>query len=117
MSARAPPSPQASIVQHAISGCSFPPAAYVLYMMSVTDNGYQMYAAGLDSYKQGMTQAFQSAFPKASTCESQYPAVEPNYGDSVCFMGSHISPEHNNSDPMLLSYSAVYVPASALASV
>eukprot|EP00966_Prymnesium_polylepis_P201738 4674538-Prymnesium_polylepis.2 len=99
------------------SGCAFPPAAYVLYMLSVHSNAYQMYAAGLDSYKSGMTQAFAAAFPDASTCDSQYPTVEPSYGSELCFMGSYLTPYDEASDPMELSYSAVYVPASQLTAV
>merc|ERR1712166_109640 len=97
------------------SNCEFPPKAYILYMMSAAPNGYQMYAAGLDSYASGMTQNFLSKYNPVN-CSSQY-EVEPDYGDKVCYMGINTSPYHENSNPLLLSYSAVYVSATAMAEI
>jgi len=100
-------------------GCLYPPSGYVLYMAAVNDNGYQMYSAGLDSYASGLTQAFATAFPNASSCSSGATSgapIEPSYS-VLCSMGSTLEPFTDDADPMMLSYTAVYVPPAELAAV
>lgn len=96
--------------------CTWPPVAYLLYMMATKDNGYQMYSAGLDNYKSGMLQAFQAKFPEAASCNSsaemltESNSLEPSFA-SLCIVKTVVSPFMDTSDPLMQSYSMVYVPS------
>jgi len=89
--------------------CETLPTGYLLYVSAVTDNAYQMYSAGLDSYKSGLAQLLSKAFPSSSGCEMG--------GSQICDLGVALAPAQNESDPMMLSYSHLYVPSNRLAEV
>jgi len=95
------------------------PQGFLLYMMAVNDNGYQMYSAGLDTYKAGMAQLFTKRFPEALNCTLSAAELraKPVRGSELCQLGVSLLPFDDGRDPMLQSYSHVYVPTTRLAEV
>jgi len=101
---------QSTIAPNESVGCqTAPKAGFLLYMSAVSDNGYQMYSAGLDDYQSGLAQGFQKAFPSQDGCEAG--------GTEVCGLGVSLTPYNNGTDPMILSYSHAYIPSAKLAEV
>ena len=111
-----------AVAHHAARGVNAAasgPEGFLLYMTAVNDNGYQMYAAGLDEYHSGMAQMFLTRFPNVPNCTSTVAELraEPKSGGALCHLGTSLLPYSDGKDPMLQSYSHVYVPTSRLAEV
>ena len=89
-------------------------------MSATHDNGYQMFAAGLDSYQSGLAQLFSKKFPHATNCSmtaTQLRRSEPKPRTGLCHLGVSLLPWSDGTEPLLQSYNHVFVPPVELVKI